>query len=980
MFLWGEFVSIELFEHNQIAYEKVVTMMNKTNKAAIVHPTGTGKSFIAFKLCEDNRDKIVCWISPSSYIFKTQIENVKQIYKDFSSENISFFTYSKLSLMSDDEIKKINPSYIILDEFHRAGATEWGRGVLRLLSLYKNVPLLGMSATNIRYLDEQRDMADELFEGNVASQMTLGEAIVRGILNPPKYVISMYAYEEELRKYERRLRSSKYNFTRVRAQKIIDDIRRSMDMADGMPEVFGRHIKEKDGKYIVFCSDYKHLKEMVSVSEKWFANVDENPHIYVAYSNNAETSRAFAKFKNDNSEHLKLLYCIDMLNEGIHVDDVSGVILLRPTISPIIYKQQIGRALSASGKKDTIIFDIVNNFENLSSINAIEEEMTSVMSHFRYIGDEKHIVNDRFDIIDEIRDCRELFEELERSFTLSWDDMYVLAERYFKEHGNLNVTRRYRTKEGYSLGNWIATQRAVYSGRTYGALDYEKIRRLNLIGMRWENKFDASWENFYEECKQYSEKHGNLNMNIEYMTDSGYALGKRIYQLRSYRKNGIQSVYLLKERIKQLDELGMIWDIDDYVWDKNFSAAERYFRQYGHLEVPYEYVSSDGIRLGFWIDKIRRMRRKTPETEMLNSERIDKLSKIGMRWDTKYEVAWLNGYTEARNVYEKYGHLNVNSEFVTETGYELGSWISRQKRKFSSLDIKKQELLNSMGITGKKAYSWDEKFQLAKAYYEEYLSLDIPHDYVTDGVWLGKWLTEQKQIYLGKRKGKSLTEIQIEKLNSIKISWNSKKEEIWEICFELVAEKKADKDHILPDGKRVSQWIDTQKRLYKSGKLSEYKAKRLINANIITATNDRWEDGYGYALSYYKSFGNLRVSSMYTTEEGFRLGSWISNQRTAYKKGDLSSERKQLLEKIGMVWDIREEFWEETYDALRDYYQKNGHTNIPKKHITSFGTDLYEWLRTQYKKYKNGHLPVDKIERLKKLGVKWLGNADETVA
>ena len=967
-------MSLELFEHNQIAYEKVVTMMNKTNKAAIVHPTGTGKSFIAFKLCDENRDKIMCWVSPSSYIFKTQMENVKHVYKGFSSENIVFFTYSKLSLMSDDEIKRINPSYIILDEFHRAGAAEWGKGVLRLLSIYANVPLLGLSATNIRYLDEQRDMADELFEGNVASQMTLGEAIVRGILNLPKYVISMYAYEEELRKYERRLKSIKYKSNRVSSQKIIDDIRRSMEMADGLPDMFERHIKEKNGKYIVFCSDYKHLKEMVSVAKDWFAKVDEALHIYVAYSNNAETSRAFAKFKSDNSEHLKLLYCIDMLNEGVHVADVSGVILLRPTISPIVYKQQIGRALSANGKKDTIIFDIVNNFENLSSINAIEEEMTSVMSHFRYIGDEKRIVNDRFDIIDEVRDCRELFDELERSFILSWDDMYTLAERYFKEHGNLNVTRRYRTKEGYSLGNWIATQRAVYSGRTYGALDDEKIKKLNLIGMRWKNKFDLSWENFYEECKGYSEKQGNLDVDIEYMTDSGYALGKKIYQLRSYRKNGIQSVYLLNERIKQLDALGMIWDIDDYVWDKNFSAAEKYFEQYGHLEVPYEYVSDDGIRLCFWIDKIRRTRRKTPETEILNSEKIDKLSKIGMRWDTKYEVAWLKGYAQAKIVYEKYGQLNVNSEFVTETGFELGSWILRQNQKFDSLDIQKQELLKSIGITGKKRHSWDEKFQLAKAYYEEHLSLEISHDYIVDGVWLGKWLNEQKQIYLGKRNGKSLTEIQIKNLDSIKIRWNSDKEELWEACFELVAENKVGIDDILPDGKRVSKWIDTQKRQYKNGKLSEDKVKRLINANIITATNDRWEDGYGYALSYYKSNGNLRVSSMHITQEGFKLGSWISNQRTAYKKGDLSPERKQLLEKIGMVWDIREEFWEETYDALKDYYQKNGHSNIPKKYISSSGTDLYEWLRTQYKKYKSGNLPVDKIDRLKKLGVKWLNS------
>lgn len=70
----------------------------------------------------------------------------------------------------------------------------------------------------------------------------------------------------------------------------------------------------------------------------------------------------FTAFKKDDSKHMKLLFCIDMLNEGIHVDDVDGVILLRPTVSPIIYLQQIGRALSAGSEKTPLIFDLVNQF------------------------------------------------------------------------------------------------------------------------------------------------------------------------------------------------------------------------------------------------------------------------------------------------------------------------------------------------------------------------------------------------------------------------------------------------------------------------------------------------------------------------------------------------------------------------------------------------------------------------------------------
>ena len=177
-------MAITLYPHNQSAYDAACTMLADTGKAAVVHPTGTGKSFIAFKLCEDHPDARVCWLSPSEYIFKTQQENLMACGANVP-KNIIFYTYAKLVLLSEAELSEIKPDYIILDEFHRCGAEIWGQGVVRLLSMYKDIPVLGLSATNIRYLDNRRDMADELFDGNIASEMTLGEAIVRGILNPP---------------------------------------------------------------------------------------------------------------------------------------------------------------------------------------------------------------------------------------------------------------------------------------------------------------------------------------------------------------------------------------------------------------------------------------------------------------------------------------------------------------------------------------------------------------------------------------------------------------------------------------------------------------------------------------------------------------------------------------------------------------------------------------------------------------------------
>ena len=201
-------VALRLFEHNEKAYHAAVRMMNQYGKAAIVHPTGTGKSYIAFKLIEEHPADTIFWLSPSEYIFKTQIENLKRQAPDISLANVHFYTYAKLMCCATEELEAIaglNPTYIILDEFHRVGAECWGASTLELLKRCPDAKILGLSATNIRYLDNNRDMAEELFDGHIASEMTLGEAIVRGILPAPKYVTTVYQYQKELTRYQNRI-------------------------------------------------------------------------------------------------------------------------------------------------------------------------------------------------------------------------------------------------------------------------------------------------------------------------------------------------------------------------------------------------------------------------------------------------------------------------------------------------------------------------------------------------------------------------------------------------------------------------------------------------------------------------------------------------------------------------------------------------------------------------------------------------------
>ena len=365
-------VALRLFEHNEKAYRAAVRMMEQYGKAAIVHPTGTGKSYIAFKLIEDNPEKVVIWLSPSKYIFKTQLESLKRNDPDFPLANIHFYTYAKLMCCTQaqlDEIAAQKSAYIIFDEFHRAGAECWGESTVALLKLCPDAKFLGLTATNIRYLDKNRDMAEELFDSRVASNMTLGEAVVMGILPAPKYVTTVYQYQKALAKYQARVDNLRTPGIQDVNQKYLDALRRALEQADGLDKVF-------------------------------------------------------ADFKTDTGDRLKLLFCIDMLNEGVHVEGISGVILFRPTISPIIYKQQIAR---------------------LDSIGMVWGNR-----------------NDR-----------------------QWNQGYQEAKRYFEAHGDLRVPVNYVSPEGYALGKWVKRQRYTRQNpeKSCGALTEERMERLDAIGM-----------------------------------------------------------------------------------------------------------------------------------------------------------------------------------------------------------------------------------------------------------------------------------------------------------------------------------------------------------------------------------------------------------------------------------------------------------------------------------------------------------------
>ena len=412
----------------------------------------------------------------------------------------------------------------------------------------------------------------------IASKMTLGEAIVRGILPTPNYVTTVYQYQKDLARYQTRVDNLRSAGIQDVNQKYLDALRRALEQADGLDKVFAHHITNKSGKYIVFCANKEHMDEMISHVPEWFAKVNAEVAVYEAYSDDPGTDKAFADFKADESDRLKLLFCIDMLNEGVHVEGISGVILFRPTISPIIYKQQIGRALTAGDNTKPLILDVVNNFEGLCSIAGLQGEMQEAVYRLNANGEGDKIVTERFEVIEQVHDCRVLFERLQASLSSSWDHYFSEASIYYAEHGSLNIPKRYTTPAGLSLGVWLVTQRRVREGQIQGNLTEQQIARLDSIGMVWGNRKEIAWQHGFEVAKKYHDTYGNLLVAGKYVDPDGYPLGQWILKTRQQKLNG----RLKEERIAQLDEIGMVWSV---------------FDAHGDLNVPAEYVSPADITL-----------------------------------------------------------------------------------------------------------------------------------------------------------------------------------------------------------------------------------------------------------------------------------------------------------------------------------------------------------------------------------------------
>jgi len=609
---------MDLFPHNREAYESAVRLFREVNRVCIIRPTGTGKSVIIAEFVNRNYSKRHLLLAPGSHIFK-------EIQKHIRAGEISSSTYIGLKLKKAFFIPD-SFDYIYLDEFHRLGAEVWGGAVERLLKINPNAKVLGTSATPIRYLDDNRNMASEIFNDCIATQMSLNLAIAEGILPAPVYVSALYSVREEFQEMKKKILSSDLGDKKKLANdldsKVID-----WEKSSGLDVVLKRHLHAERRRVIVFCKDWEHLKNAQKILGSIFKSIYGKVESLSLYSKikGSENESALKLFSGEDQRAV-ILYTIDKVNEGLHSKNCNTVILLRDTISPTVFYQQIGRAFSIKVANRPLIIDLVNNFKNVqlaSFKNDFERELTSSISKSQIWKKEKSKAAIEF--IDEIQDIREIFTSFDEKVDV-WKRLYERGKIFYKEQNHLYVPMTDR-----ELYKWVTFQRSDYK---QGKMSKEREALLKVIGVDFDNKIPYVWMIMFYEWEKWVEKNGKpINF-------SAARLNSWIQTQRNkYRRGG-----LCKEQINMLNkvtplELNMRGRVLDRV-----DTLISHFKN-GTIDTADTKILRDLRRINFLYKA-----NKLPEDYLVN------LQKGGVPFETLViEKEWLKRINELVDHYESHG-------------------------------------------------------------------------------------------------------------------------------------------------------------------------------------------------------------------------------------------------------------------------------------------------------------------------------------
>lgn len=912
-------MSMTLNPVNEAAFQKAVQSLETLNRAAVFHPTGTGKSCIAWKVVEAHPQTTFFWLVAGAQRLALRQAELTRYNGGTLPGNVRFCDCEKLAAATPEQWVRLGeqkPGCIVLDCYHELSAVCWAQSVQKLLRMCPQAKVLGLGVPNGAPVCAA---AQELFADCIVSHMTVAEAMAAGTMPVPSaYAALLWPQEEELATLRARIKNlcMPKGDTSLRVQ--YEELSWSLRQVENLTVLLPRLLSDTSGHYLVLFESAAYQEKLGTELEQLLRTVDSAVRFYAADHACFADSAAVETFLSDTAPGPKVLLCVNAPGVQQPLAGLAGVILVRQSSLMSTFKQMLCRALVAAGSRSVPVFDLVAQFEGLGNGRTLQRDCTEAMT--RAGSKTPGFRQER-----PMQQTYRLYGKLRREMEARWEVLCQAAADAAAKEGTLELLRSYTIHSGVPVGKWLELQRQVQAGQRPGRLTAEQAAKLEKLGIRWNHRLEAAWEKGFASAQKYRTEHGDLLVPVRYRDKNDFALGEWIVYNRQRYLGG----NLTQNRIERLEAIGMVWSTSNDLWEQNYAAATQYYLEHGDLEVPIKYETPSGFGLGVWLGA-QRAAHKAGE---LPQEQVERLDALGMDWTNRNDRKWMSLYDVAAAYYHEHGNLNVPSEYVTPDGVLLGKWVARQRyaylnpdRSSARVTPERKALLDKLGMVWEKYDPWQERYDLALAYKTEHGDLEIPSVYKTaDGVWLGSWVNRQRQA-----------------LNSGSSALSSERRKLLRILFK---------------GERRP-----------SDPAADHGTVREAN----------WERNFRSAARYARKYKHLLVPASYVDSDGVRLGVWISNLRAARKNRpdsyQVTSAHIKKLNSIGMVWDARDAKWGTAYQQAKAYYKAHGNLHAAANYKSDeTGFCLGDWLR-RMREWDTTHDPKLTPERramLDKIGMEW---------
>jgi superfamily II DNA or RNA helicase len=788
-----------------------------------------------------------------------------KIFLNSSGKKVIFSTYQSSSLIAEAQSDQAVPAFdlAIADEAHRcAGKVSGDFSTILDGQKIRSKKRLFTTATprtyssSVKKAAEDRGvevvgMDDEVVFGKQLFALNFGEAIKRGLLTDYRVVIigvddptiSAWIENREL----------------LKADADIEMDAESLAAQVGLLKA----IKDYDlHRLISFHSRVSRAEEFSHKIHKVLGWIDDKHKPsgdlvsdFVSGEMATDKRRGkLAQLKGLKDNQRGLLTNARCLSEGVDVPSLDGVAFIDPRSSQIDIIQAVGRAirLSENKKVGTIILPVfIGNGDD--SEQALEEGI------FKPIWDVLNALKAHDDVLaDELNQIR---KELGR-----------------KGGGKVDP-------DAFSK---ISIDLPVGIDGSFG----DNFRTVLV------EQTTSSWEFWFGLLEKYAEEHGECLVPANHITKEDYKLGIWVVNQRK-RREGTSP-----DRIMKLESLaGWYWDAIKEMWERGYEALKEYSILKGNCLVPQQYETANGFKLGVWV-ATQRMRIESCSSD--NKIRLESLQ--GWTWN-RIDSLWEEGYSALKSYTQKHGDSRVAPKYITDEGYRLGIWVTTQRRnkvinRLSSERVMRLEALK--GWIWNNEEVWEKGYEAIREYFNEHGDYLVPKLYKTkDGYSLGNWVDIQR------RKKDSLPIHRRERLEALKgWVWNVLDTQ-WEYSFIALKDySEANGNCFVPDkpneknGINLKKWVEKQRAKWSD--LPENRKEKLASLSgwFLTKSSNSWEESYKYLTEYVEVNKNSLVPHRFKTNDGFKLGAWVTSQRS--RKDSLSQDRKAKLESlIGWSWGQR---------------------------------------------------------------------------